>query len=479
MAKRKWARALRRAAARGDAEGAARLLRSVPKWRHVELQRALNACASEQVARAFAAHAPAFFEEDGGGAIAVMGAAAHGREATLRALLAAGACHADARGSFEGEMPLHAASEAGHAACAQALLEFGADPHARSSFEWAPLHWAAHGGRAACARVLLRWGADAAALDAVQRSALHWAASCGYLDVLRVLLDAGADVHARDYIGYNPLHLAARGYWENHVSSQLPDKSDWDAPTDHLGCIRALVRHGADVDALDDEEQTPLMVAAENAFSQGIKLLLELGADLSLCTTAGENVLHFACRSADLETMGCVFETGAFDVQCRSGDGSTPLHVSASHWRTAECVEALVRRGADVHARDAKGRTPLHLSASRGRPEGIDALLRLGARVAARDLAGKTPLHRAAVTFEDCVRALLRRGAPVDARDDDGRTPLHDVAALEEYPPVANARALLEAGASRAARDHAGRTPLQAAVCPEMRLLLSKWGVAG
>ncbi|GLH05784.1 Uncharacterized protein GBIM_11356 [Gryllus bimaculatus] len=152
---------------------------------------------------------------------------------------------------------------------------------------------------------------------------------------------AGADVHARDYIGYNPLHLAARGYWENHVSSQLPDKSDWDAPTDHLGCIRALVRHGASVDARDDEDQTPLMVAAENAFSQGIKLLLELGADLSLCTSAGETVLHFACRSADLETMGCVFETGAFDVQCRSGDGSTPLHVSASHWRTAECVEAL------------------------------------------------------------------------------------------------------------------------------------------
>ena len=53
----------------------------------------------------------------------------------------------------------------------------------------------------------------------------------------------------------------------------------WAADGNHLVAIRVLVEAGADVDALDDEELTPLTYSVCNGLTEAAKLLVRLGAN--------------------------------------------------------------------------------------------------------------------------------------------------------------------------------------------------------
>ena len=62
------------------------------------------------------------------------------------------------------------------------------------------------------------------------------------------------------------------------------------------------------------------------------------------------------------------------DVNARTEDGVTPLHIAAA-FGTPENIAALVEAGADVNAKDQLDRTPLHFLAATGLVENIRLLL--------------------------------------------------------------------------------------------------------
>ena len=100
----------------------------------------------------------------------------------------------------------------------RALLDAGADPHARTRTGATPLH--------------------EAALRNHNRP------------VLELLATAGADLNARDDLGRTPLHIAARSN-----------------PT----VFPTLLRLGADPEAVDGEGRTPIELARENPALQGLE----------------------------------------------------------------------------------------------------------------------------------------------------------------------------------------------------------------
>ena len=135
-------------------------------------------------------------------------------------------------------------------------------------------------------------------------------------------------------------------------------------------------------------------------------------------------------------------------MNARSQDGGTPLHGAVRNENPA-VTEALLAAGADVNARmsngfyglipgaptihlvtgaELNGRsqdgvTPLHLAAGYNQnPAVTEALLAAGADVNARSISGLTPLHRAAGVNENpaVIGLLLEAGANLEARDENG-----------------------------------------------------------
>ena len=158
-------------------------------------------------------------------------------------------------------------------------------------------------------QTLLRRGADVHKNTKYGDTALHLASQKGHIEVVRPLLEAGAgaDVRRLNEYGHSPISYACEGK--------------------HMEIFRALVEAGGDVDTPDSSAQTALHGASMYGFTEGVRYLVERGADVNKSSTS------------------------------RAGD--TPLTL-ASLWGKVEVVRALVEAGADVNKRDSDGRSPLY-----------------------------------------------------------------------------------------------------------------------
>ncbi len=120
-------------------------------------------------------------------------------------------------------------------------------------------------------------------------------------------------------------------------------------------------------------------------------------------------------------------ETNGKDVNARSPNGLTPLHLAAMYSDKPEVIEILIERGANVHACDSIGRTPLHFAAGDNQnPEITKTLLENGAKPNARDASGHTPLHHGADSESinpDVIMVLLEYKADGKLKGYNDETP--------------------------------------------------------
>ncbi|KAF5876996.1 putative ankyrin repeat protein [Botrytis fragariae] len=127
-----------------------------------------------------------------------------------------------------------------------------------------------------------------------------------------------------------------------------------------------LLLAGADLEARDNNGDTPLLLAVSpksHRYSQiALELLLSAGADPCTRNFDDGTLLHRACTelsSTDLAKQLLAF--GANPNQARISDGVTPLHcVVVNRQKPAELIELLVKHGADINAQDINGDTTLH-----------------------------------------------------------------------------------------------------------------------
>jgi hypothetical protein len=119
------------------------------------------------------------------------------------------------------------------------------------------------------------------------------------------------------YEGDTALHAAAAGY--------------------RVEIARELVKHRADVAAINRRRAQPLHYAADG----------------------GPGSPHWNPQ-AQAAMVGYLVEAGA-DVNARNAEGATPLH-RAVRTRCTGAVEALLRNGADAQARNKSGSTPMDLA---------------------------------------------------------------------------------------------------------------------
>lgn len=144
------------------------------------------------------------------------------------------------------DLDIFEAASLGRADLVEEMVE--RDPrlaNARSGDGFTPLHFAAFFGEESVARVLLERHADAGAVanNPMQVQPLHSAAAARNLAIVRALLEHGAPVNARQQKGWTALHAAA----------QHGDKP----------MVEVLLKHGANPNAKNDEGRTPDEVADE------------------------------------------------------------------------------------------------------------------------------------------------------------------------------------------------------------------------
>jgi len=128
-----------------------------------------------------------------------------------------------------------------------------------------------------------------------------------------------------------------------------------------------------------------ILKAGESGNIEAIKQHLAAGADVNAKNKAEMTPLHYASMMGHKEVAGLLITNGA-DVNAKSqfqNFGETPLHHAAwgSH---KEIVELLITKGADVNAiiqsGSFKGMTPLDRAKRQKQPELADLLRKHGGK---------------------------------------------------------------------------------------------------
>lgn len=263
--------------------------------------------------------------------------------------------------SLDGTHLLHRAANRGDLACVKLLLAAGADPNEpypnapAAAPGYRPLHVAKN---AEVMRALIDAGADLNACDAELLPPLFHAVAGADTPRVLALLSVGANINAQlPQTGGTVLHTAAR-------KIGLP--GGWRG--DREECLRALIAHGAKLDATDNHGRTPLHDASLWNFSDVARILLEAGAEVNCADESGKTPLHLAAMGQGDDSAACLkllLAAGA-DPNARDAEGNTPLHeaagVSSSEgWVNRDAVRVLEEAGADSTLKNKDGKTPQEL----------------------------------------------------------------------------------------------------------------------
>ncbi|CAG0903573.1 unnamed protein product, partial [Cyprideis torosa] len=205
----------------------------------------------------------------------------------------------------------------------------------------------------------------------------------GYHPVVKLLLHHGADPKAVTRpLNLTPLHMAA-----TRETATL------------------LIENGAEVNARDSLDQTPLHLATRDGHHSIVDLLLAHGADPNIRDEDKQTPLQSATRRGHQSIVDLLLAHGA-DVLATDDEGRTPL----SEAKTGEVILVMIELTEDLNRQDQQtGNTPLHSCCLHGREEAAKHLIEKGVRLDVENNKGETALDTALANGHRRIASLLPR----------------------------------------------------------------------
>jgi ankyrin repeat protein len=351
------------------------------------------------------------------------------------------------------------------------LLDAGADAKTLATADGETvLMTAARTGNVETVKLLLAGGADVNAKENYRgQTALMWAAAERHADVAKLLFEHGADwkalSQARDTnipklsAASSVTPMARGGLAAFHFAAREGD----------IATGRVMLEAGVDINQVDADNTSGLVVAILNKRYTYAKFLLERGADPNVADARGRAALYAAIdmRNQDysampahkeddplpsLELIQALLEKGANPnaqlikaLPGRSGmdagdttlgAGTTPL-MRAARAGDAAVMRALLAKGADPTLTTKEGNDALQFAAGVGyrdkntkgaESEALEAVkvaVSLKLDLNRENNRGETALHGAASRGADTlVQYLVEQGARLNAKTRQGLTPL-------------------------------------------------------
>jgi ankyrin repeat protein len=180
--------------------------------------------------------------------------------------------------------------------------------------------------------------------------------------------------------------------------------------------IEKLVKDGERIDLQDSRSRTPLHVAAYLKQHAAARALLKLGANPNALEIDRYDIVTIAAVANDLEGLKLALEGGASAKNVTSRYDGTAL-IAAAHLGHAEAVKLLIAAGAPLNHVNNLGWTALMESIVLGQGGAnhtatLRALVEAGADVNIPDRQGTTPLqHARRRGYVEMARILENAGA--------------------------------------------------------------------
>ncbi len=201
-------------------------------------------------------------------------------------------------------------------------------------------------------------------------TALHIALRNKFNDIAEYLIKKGADVNALD-ANQNPPFVYPLQNGDYQMMEMLLDNDAekftgsvfYAVNTDNVKLLKFLIDNDFPINIATINKDTPLHIAVKsNKSLEIIKLLLKYKANVNTVDITGDTPLHSALKNKrSLEIVKLLLQNKA-NANAVDGKGDAPLHIALKNNRSSEIVKLLLQNKANANAVDGTGNTALHLA---------------------------------------------------------------------------------------------------------------------
>ncbi|XP_012565640.2 transient receptor potential cation channel subfamily A member 1 isoform X1 [Hydra vulgaris] len=330
---------------------------------------------------------------------------------------------------------LHIAAWEGCLDTVKTLVSIGANINICSAAHSTPLHLAAINGDKIMVQYLLEHNAKINVFDHQNMTPTHKACQFGRLDVIKVLIEQGAQIDSKDCDSFTPLMSAVSEGHSDAVEyllkcgasvaiSEMNMKNVLHLAIEngHSSTLKVLLQNGGFslINSHDMDFKRPIHYAAIHNF-ESVEILIKESADTEVTDNEEKTPLHIAAEYGNCICLVMLIKNSTRNINCTDEKGQSPLHLAAKNGRVGT-TSILIEMGAQISGRDDLNWTPLDYAARNGHSKVVIALIKNGACVNEYDPNRLTPLHHASINGHvKCINILLDHGADISFQNADGK----------------------------------------------------------